>query len=213
MCKKDGRKKTLSIIALAICGLWFILAGLNSAFSKDSSITSSIEDTNSSTSIDSAQNSPEDLLSTEESTVPEELAEEPKDTTTDNSSVNKFYPGDTWENKYVSVSFNECGEYISDNQFIQPSSGNKYIYATFTFENVGSSDTTVAYWDFDCYADGYACDGIYEADDSAFSQTLSSGRKITGSVYFEVPENASEIELEFSPSFWTSEKIVFVYSN
>ncbi|WP_300810497.1 DUF4352 domain-containing protein [uncultured Acetatifactor sp.] len=123
----------------------------------------------------------------------------------------KYYVGDTWENKYVLVSYDECGEYVSDNQFIQPAAGNKFVYATFTFENVGSSDTTVGYWDFDCYADGYACEGSYGADDSGFTQTLSSGRKITGSVYFEVPENAGEIEFEYSPSFWSSEKIVFVY--
>ncbi len=123
----------------------------------------------------------------------------------------KINVGDTWENKYVLVSYEECGEYVSDNQFIQPAAGNKFVYATFTFENVGSSDTTVGYWDFDCYADGYACEGSYGADDSGFTQTLSSGRKITGSVYFEVPENAGEIEFEYSPSFWSSEKIVFVY--
>lgn len=124
---------------------------------------------------------------------------------------NKYHVGDTWNNKYVNVSFDACGEYESDNQFIQPADGNKYVYATFTFENIGKSDTTVGYWDFDCYADGYACDGTYGADDAAFSQTLSAGRKITGSVYFEVPEDAEEIEFEYSPNFWTSEKIIFVY--
>lgn len=123
----------------------------------------------------------------------------------------KYYVGDTWKNKYVLVSYDECGEYTSDNQFIQPADGNKYIYVTFTFENVGKSDTTVAYWDFDCYADGYACEGAYLVGDGVFSQTLSSGRKIVGTIYYEVPKNASEIEFEYSPNFWTSEKIVFVY--
>ena len=124
----------------------------------------------------------------------------------------KYYVGDTWENKYVLVSYDECGEYVSDNQFIQPKDGNKYIYAKFTFENIGKSDTTVGSWDFDCYADGFACDATYVGEDSGFSQTLSVGRKINGSVYFEVPKDATEIELEYSPNFLTSEKIVFVYS-
>lgn len=132
--------------------------------------------------------------------------------TTPQETKDKYSVGDTWENKYVLVSYDECGEYVSDNQFIQPADGNRYIYAKFTFENVGKSDTTVAYWDFDCYADGYACESTYGADNSAFTQTLSSGRKISGSVYFEVPKDAEEIEFEFSPNFWTSEKIVFVYS-
>lgn len=123
----------------------------------------------------------------------------------------KYHVGETWENKHVLVSYDACGEYESTNQFIQPAEGNKYIYASFTFENIGSSDTTIGYWDFDCYADGYACEASYGADDAGFTQTLSAGRKITGSVYFEVPEDAGEIEIEFSPNSWTSEKIVFIY--
>lgn len=136
---------------------------------------------------------------------------ESKQEETQKEAKDKYHVGDIWENKYVLVSFDKCGEYVSDNQFIQPAEGNKYVYATFTFENVGKSDTTVAYWDFDCYADGFACESTYGADDAGFTQTLSAGRKITGSVYFEVPVDATEIEFEYSPSFWSSEKIVFVY--
>lgn len=143
----------------------------------------------------------------EEEKEPEEQPEESEGPETQE----KYNIGDTWENKYILVSYDECGEYASDNQFIQPADGNKFIYATFTFENVGKSDTTVGYWDFDCYADGYACEGAYGMEDSGFTQTLSSGRKITGTVYFEVPKESEVIEFEYSPSFWTSEKIVFVY--
>ena len=162
--------------------------------------------------------------STETNVVKEEIS---KESTNDNSEPNTevsskietennvkediYHVGDTWENKYVLVSFDECGEYESDNQFVQPSDGNKYIYATFTFENIGKSDTTVGNWDFDCYADGYSCDSMYFADDAGFSQTLSSGRKIKGSVYFEVPDDAKNIEIEYSPNFWTSEKVIFVF--
>lgn len=149
--------------------------------------------------------------STKQTDAKQEEPEEKEEQEKQEEIKNKYNVGDTWENKYVLVSYDDCGEYISDNQFIQPSEGNKYIYAAFTFENVGKSDTTVGYWDFDCYADGYACDAMYMADGAGFTQTLSSGRKISGSVYFEVPNDAEEIEFEYSPNFWTSEKIVFVY--
>jgi len=152
----------------------------------------------------------EDITQEQEETEPiedkkEEKPEEPK------VSKNSYSVGETWENKYVLVSYDDCGEFVSDNQFLQPDAGNKYIYAKFTFENVGKSDTTVGYWDFDCYADGYACDGAYLEGGGAFSQSLSVGRKITGTIYYEVPENANSIELEYSPNFWASDKIVFVY--
>lgn len=185
--KKKGGKLKWVVIAIVVI---FVIAAISGGSDNDSKTASSNKNTDS----------------PEKSVKNQELTEEETET-----GDGKYHVGDTWENKYVLVSFDKCGEYVSDNQFIQPGEGNKYVYATFTFENVGSSDTTVAYWDFDCYADGYACEGTYAADDAAFSQTLSSGRKITGSVYYEVPESAEEIEFEFSPSFWSSEKIVFVY--
>ncbi len=214
LCKKDENKKTCSIIALCICGFWLIIgiaasSGEDSA--KETAATAVTESNQKSDTMDQETNSKENDIEAkkpEEENAPEPIEEE-KDA--EEEQKDKYYIGDTWQNKYVLVSYDDCGEYESDNQFIQPKSGNKYVYATFTFENVGNSDTTVAYWDFDCYADGYACEGTYGADGAAFSQTLSSGRKITGTVYFEVPEEAVEIEFEYSPSFWTSEKIVFVY--
>ena len=206
LTKKDGRKKTLSIIALVICGIWLLIAIAGNSRKDDTqSAYKSTPAVESETKTETNTENKAEVKTERGNETPAE-SEEQKAQTKD-----KYYVGDTWQNKYVNVSFDNCGEYESDNQFIQPADGNKYIYAKFTFENIGKSDTTVGYWDFDCYADGYACDGTYGADDAAFSQTLSSGRKITGSVYFEVPQNATEIEFEYSPSFWTSEKIVFVY--
>lgn len=206
LTKKDGRKKTLSIIALVICGIWLLIAIAGNSRKDDTQSTyKSSPAVESETKTENNAENKAEVKTERENETPAE-SEEQKAQTKD-----KYYVGDTWQNKYVNVSFDDCGEYESDNQFIQPADGNKYIYAKFTFENIGKSDTTVGYWDFDCYADGYACDGTYGADDAAFSQTLSSGRKITGSVYFEVSQNATEIEFEYSPSFWTSEKIVFVY--
>lgn len=206
LTKKDGRKKGFSIAAVIISCIWLLIAvagmtGNNNYKSASETVTNQY--TPDTVTVDEVV--PETPTTEANETAPaptEPVAQESED---------KFYLGDKWENKYVSVSFDACGDYISDNTFIQPVDGRKFIYATFTFENVGSSDTTVAYWDFDCYADGYACDGTYGADDAGFSQTLSAGRKITGTVYFEVPNDATEIELEFSPSFWSSKKVVFVY--
>lgn len=207
LTKKDGRKKGFAIAAVVISGIWLLLAVAGMGGSKN---TTKSETATSQTTQETTADVTQDEPSSNESEDTTKTTETTKESAVQESG-DKFYLGDTWENKYVSVSFDECGDYTSDNMFIQPEEGKKYIYATFTFENVGTSDTTVAYWDFDCYADGYACDATYGADDAGFSQTLSAGRKITGSVYFEVPDDATEIELEFSPSFWSSKKVVFVY--
>lgn len=198
------RKKQGGILKWAIIA-FLALGVIGAATGGDDDNPKEASKTNNAGNTWPAKNEPQEAKKNDANiseTKQEELQEETKD---------RYYVGDTWENKYVLVSYDKCGEYVSDNQFIQPADGNKYVYATFTFENIGKSDTSVGYWDFDCYADGYACDGTYAADDAAFTQTLSSGRKMTGSVYFEVPVDALEIEFEYSPNFWTSEKVVFVY--
>lgn len=39
---------------------------------------------------------------------------------------------------------------------------------------------------------------------------LSAGRESEGSVYFEVPEDAESVELEYDINLWQSDKITFV---
>ena len=66
-------------------------------------------------------------------------------------------------------------------------------------------------WDFDCYADGVACDRfLWSSDDSLSQSSISPGRKLQGYVCFEVPESAEAVELEYETSFWTQDKVIFV---
>ena len=74
---------------------------------------------------------------------------------------------------------------------------------------MSNSDLYVSSYEFDCYADGYDCDAFWSVDDAGFSSSLSSGKKTTGSVYFEVPENATDITIEYTNNVWTSDRIVF----
>ena len=78
----------------------------------------------------------------------------------------------------------------------------------FEFENIGSSDEVVSSFDFDCYADGLNCKGVYIRDDD-LSATLSAGRKTKGTVTFEVPLDATVIEVEYLSNYWSSNRVVF----
>lgn len=60
---------------------------------------------------------------------------------------------------------------------------------------------------FDCYADGINCDQTFIREDD-LNATLSAGRKCKGSVTFEVPNNASVIEVEYLSDYWTSNRVV-----
>ena len=92
-----------------------------------------------------------------------------------------------------------------------PKDGYKIIRAYFVIENIGSVDYSSGSAYFNCYVDGAAVNAYYYSDEAMASiQTISAGRRIEGYVYFEVPTNASEIEIEFEPNVLSSKKIVFI---
>lgn len=128
---------------------------------------------------------------------------------TDIEPSNKFNVGEIAETENLRISYLDADDYVSDNEFLQPKDGNKYIKCDFEFENIGTTDQYVTIWDSKCYADEYACEQTYLEDDT-LSATLSSGKKSKGSVFFEVPENAESIVLEYSTNFWSQNKIIFI---
>ena len=121
-----------------------------------------------------------------------------------------IHVGEVLETSKLKVTYVSVAEYVSDNQFLQPKEGYKYIRYEFEIENISNSDHTLTSADFSCYADGYLSDSTY-FNDSLSIDTISSGRKIKVALYYEVPSDAQEIELEFETSFWTQKKVVFAF--
>ena len=116
--------------------------------------------------------------------------------------------GDVVESSRLKITYLSCEEYVSDNMFVVPAEGYRFVTCEFEFENVGTSDEFVSSFEFDCYADGMNCKGVYIRDDE-LSATLSAGRKTKGTVTFEVPIDAEVIEVEFLSNYWTSNRVVF----
>ena len=202
--KKDEKKKTCSAIALGICGFWLVAIIIASG--------SSSEDTSQETiDIESTQVS---SIEPETTVDKDDNIDQPVEkSTTEPEEKDKYFVGDSWQNKYIKVIYTDCYEFTDYNQYNAPADGCKIICAEFEFENIGNSDSTVMYTDFHGYADGYEVDQSYAPDGTGleFIVKMSAGRKGTGKVAFEVSEDAQEIEIEFSPNMWTSENIVFVY--
>lgn len=122
---------------------------------------------------------------------------------------NNFSVGDIVETSNLRITYISASEYESENQFIQPESGNVYYKMDFEFENISDSDQYVSSWDFDCYADSYDMEQTY-MDGLDLDATLSPGKKTKGSVFFEVPKDAESVLLEYETNFWTEDKIIFV---
>lgn len=95
-------------------------------------------------------------------------------------------------------------------QYFPAASGNKIIKLTFEIENISSTDQIVSVYDFKCYSDDVASSAYYYGDDGLSTTTLSAGRKATGNVYFEVPQNANSIDVEYETNYWSGNKAIFV---
>lgn len=109
----------------------------------------------------------------------------------------------------LEINYVSAEDFTSDNQFIQPKEGNKFIKLYFECTNNSKDDKYISSFEFKCYADNNSCENGYYGDDD-LSATISSGRAAKGSVYFEVPVNAEKIEVEYETDFWTSKKAIFV---
>ncbi len=121
-----------------------------------------------------------------------------------------YQVGDIIEDGNVRIVYVSSGVYHTDNEFLLPKDGNHYIYLEFAFINEGKTDTTISFYNFEAYADGYNVEMFYGADED-LSASLSSGRSTTGKVYFEVPDDAENIEIEYTPFSLKRDKIVFLY--
>ena len=124
---------------------------------------------------------------------------------------NTFNVGDVVETDNFRITYESAGEYTNSNELLQPKDGYVYWEFKFKFENISNTDQTVStMMDWECYADNSKADQTWIVDDNGLDGKLSAGREAEGSVYFEVPEDAESVELEYDINFWQSDKIIFV---
>lgn len=124
---------------------------------------------------------------------------------------NIYLVGETMTTDRISLSMTKVEDYDPDNEFITPDEGNKFIKVYFVAENVGDTDLIISSFSFNCYVDDTAINESWSSSDKAFpSSTLSSGRKAEGYIYYEVPEDAEHIEIEYETSYWTQKKATFI---
>lgn len=167
---------------------------------------------NSGSSNSSSNNTSNESKTTDQPNVdqPTETKEHATEKPTEVPKKDVYVVGDTLEENGLRIVYVASGVFKSTNSYIQPDDGKEYIFLKFYVENIGSSDQSISYFDFDCYADGYSCDSFYSIDEP-LSATLSPGRTTMGNVGFEVPKDANEIEVEYEINLWTDKKVKFAY--
>lgn len=134
------------------------------------------------------------------------------DNDSQNETSNVFHVGDVVETESLRISYLSAGEYVSDDEFDQPKDGYVYWKFEFAFENISNHDEVVSsLMDWECYADNAKVDSAWIlGNNNGLDATLSSGRTTQGTIYYEVPENAQAIELEYDINYFSSNKIIFM---
>ena len=122
----------------------------------------------------------------------------------------KFKVGETVTTDDMKIKYLSVKDYKSDNEFMQPKKGYKYIKAEFEFVNKSKEDDlSVSTLSFSCNADDYEVETVY-MDDNELDADLSPGKKAKGPIFFEVPKDAKSIEIQYESDWWDSIKFIFI---
>lgn len=123
--------------------------------------------------------------------------------------------GDTAEYKGVKVTLNSITE-SKGSEYNKPADGNVFLLVNFTIENNTDSDLAISSMlSFDAYQDGYSTNmsisALLEKEGEQLDGTIAPGKKMKGSIGYEVPANYSEFEINYQSDVWDSTKFSFVY--
>ena len=125
----------------------------------------------------------------------------------DNPSQNLTI-GSTLSAKGLNITLQKVEDWNSDNMFVNPKDGFKFIRAYFVLENTNSSSRYLGSYDFTCYADNAKADmSIFGEDTLDLGAEVSSGRVLQGYIYYEVPVNAQSIEIEYDSDWWGNKAV------
>ena len=197
--KKKKKKKRLIIFGVIAAVIVVIIIAASGGSSSDDK--NKVESVNGASQTQSADEKSDDSKSDD--------SKSDDGTASDNQKITAGH-AITIDNE-LKISYLKCDtNFKKYSKYATVGKGKKVISATFKIENVSDTDQYID--TINCYADDKKCDSFYSVEDydDPFFDSISAGRSIEGTVYFEVPSNAKNIELEFENNVWTNDKVVFV---
>lgn len=143
------------------------------------------------------------VQSPEETTVNEELT---------------FKVGETADIKGVQVTLVSV-EQSDGSQYNKPADGKKFVILEFEIANNSKSDIAVSsIISFDTYCDDYSINQNFSAqlekkDKTSLDGSVAASKKMNGILGFEVPNDWKNIEVTYTPDFWSGKKATFIAEN
>lgn len=126
--------------------------------------------------------------------------------------------GDTAVAKSYTLAIEDLKVIDSGNQFIGPDDGNIFVEIPLTLENTSTSDIAVSsLLCFAAYVDDYSMTEDLTArtctDLTSMDGTVGAGKKMKGSLCYQVPEDWKEIQIEVDLGFSSKDEISIVIVN
>ena len=123
--------------------------------------------------------------------------------------------GEAAESKGITVTLVSVTE-SSGSSYNKPADGNVFVLCEFEIENGSSSEITVSSLaSFEAYCDDYTCNLsltalIEKGNKNQLDGSVAAGKKFNGVVGYEIPADWKELEIHFTPDFWSGKDIIFV---
>lgn len=132
-----------------------------------------------------------------------------------------FGIGDTADFNGIQVKLSAAILSKGDGQFVKPDSGKYFLALIFDINNQSSKDIAVSSMvSFEAYCDDYSLnqdllgyqapeiDGLNQLDGS-----VASGKRMNGVICYQVPQDFSRFEINYTPTFWNNNKATFTFTN
>lgn len=125
-----------------------------------------------------------------------------------------FAVGDIVALRDINVTMTDVKE-SAGGDFNKPADGKVFLLCSFVIENNSSSEIAVSsLMSFEAYVDDFSTNLSLTAqistDDEQLDGTVAAGKKMRGTIGYEVPSDWKELEVHFTPSFWSGEDITFI---
>ena len=140
-----------------------------------------------------------------------ESSEQGVKTETEQSQTNIFSVGEQVKLGDYILIVNSVESCISDNEFIQPESGKRFVAVDISQENAGSEARSFNLWNFTLQDDkNYSYQTAFAncKEPSFGSGTLQPTMKTRGYITFEIPKENQPSKLIFSPDWWGTKQII-----
>ncbi len=144
------------------------------------------------------------------------LNTEEETTEIEGSKQEFFYMGDVVETSKVKAIITGA-ERSEGSDFNKPADGHEFIIVNMTIENISDEEINVSsLLSFDAYVDDVVLNENFGAMMEAgqtMDGTIAPGKKLVGSLGYEVPKDWKTLEIHFEPDVWDDVKIKWIINN